>query len=400
MANEPTATKSASADGEPGVHRLRDILVEEVSLVDRAANKRRFLVVKRSGEVPEAGKPGSSRKADEQAGAAARGGGKKKPKTKPDDGVGKARGRAAPGVSDDEEDDDEELEKARRSGPPWEKDDDVETDKADDDEEDDEVEADKATGDDDDDEEDEEEGSRAADKARPRAKASGAGPAARQQRRGKPTEKADGGEDLVISATVKNAVLRVLAQALERLMGVANRVKEADEPDDETEAYVPDDVTGELEDIGELLEDVAERLPAAKAAPGKAGVAKAGARMAKERLDRFQKALALLADVLKELTDAKQPAEPTGGVAENKLQKRAGEPGLRDLVASVNDLTKIVKRQEDELAGVRKTRATSNAIPVDGGRRTASPDVSWPLDMNRPISRDTVSKSVSFYDEP
>lgn len=46
MANEGSAMRQASADGESGVHRLRDIVVEEVSLVDRAANKRRFLVVK------------------------------------------------------------------------------------------------------------------------------------------------------------------------------------------------------------------------------------------------------------------------------------------------------------------------------------------------------------------
>jgi len=26
-------------------------------------------------------------------------------------------------------------------------------------------------------------------------------------------------------------------------------------------------------------------------------------------------------------------------------------------------------------------------------------NVSWPLDMNRPISRDSVNKAVSFYDE-
>ena len=30
-----------------GVHRLVDMVVEEVSLVDRAANKHRFLIVKR-----------------------------------------------------------------------------------------------------------------------------------------------------------------------------------------------------------------------------------------------------------------------------------------------------------------------------------------------------------------
>ena len=38
---------------EAGVHRLLDIVVEEVSLVDRAANKHRFLIVKRSEPMDE-----------------------------------------------------------------------------------------------------------------------------------------------------------------------------------------------------------------------------------------------------------------------------------------------------------------------------------------------------------
>src|SRR6266481_777244 len=48
MANDANDRASQPDEGQSGVHRLRDIVVEEVSLVDRAANKRRFLVVKRS----------------------------------------------------------------------------------------------------------------------------------------------------------------------------------------------------------------------------------------------------------------------------------------------------------------------------------------------------------------
>jgi hypothetical protein len=81
MANEANAARQAASEGEAGVHRLRDIVVEEVSLVDRAANKRRFLVVKRSSDAPpEGGDPG---KPEGQRGAGAgRGGSGKKPKAK------------------------------------------------------------------------------------------------------------------------------------------------------------------------------------------------------------------------------------------------------------------------------------------------------------------------------
>jgi hypothetical protein len=46
----PTATPPA---GDASIHRLIDMVVEEVSLVDRAANLRRFLLVKRSELVPD-----------------------------------------------------------------------------------------------------------------------------------------------------------------------------------------------------------------------------------------------------------------------------------------------------------------------------------------------------------
>ena len=44
---------STAAGRKNRVNRLLDIVVEEVSLVDRAANKHRFLIVKRSNEMDE-----------------------------------------------------------------------------------------------------------------------------------------------------------------------------------------------------------------------------------------------------------------------------------------------------------------------------------------------------------
>ena len=135
--------------------------------------------------------------------------------------------------------------------------------------------------------------------------------------------------------------------------------------------------------------------------------------MAKDRLDRFQKAMTLLADILKELTDAKELAGPTAGAAEagraagpgGGVQKRDNAataqpvPGLAELVAGIGELTRVVKRQEEELGKLRQARGVSNAIPVDGARRREPEDVSWPFDMNRPITPDKVKKEVSFFDE-
>jgi hypothetical protein len=327
------STKTASQDDDAeGVHRLRDIVVDEVSLVDRAANQRRFLVVKRSPDM-----------ADEST-ASADGSGVEKAKKKPAgaEAVDEEKARKKP--ADDEEKDASDTEKARG-----------------------------AAKDDDEEEEDAE---------------------------GEPTKKARK-QELVLAAPVKEALLRVLTDALERLMALANAIKEAAEPEDGDSGEMPKDVTSELEAIADLLYEADKRKRT------KADVAKTGARMAKDRLDRFQKALSLLADILKELTETKEPAPgPTAGAAETGVKKRDAEaslaaavPGLAELVSGIGELTRVVKRQEEELARIRQARGVSNAIPVESARRAEPQEVSWPLDMNRPISRDKVKKEVSFFDE-
>ena len=375
MASETNAAATDDED-EPKVHRLRDMVVEEVSLVDRAANKRRFLIVKRSDEMAEDDRVGAEVKPDGRGGFTAAGveKAKKKPgagddddeasdeqkRKKPadvgDEDTAKARRRAA----DEGNGDDEDAQKARRPRPK-----DGEDDAADE----------------------------TAKAKRPKDEADDEGDGDEAKRR-----KADG---LTMPTTVKEAVLRMLTEALERLMSVANRVKEAAETDEQVDAPVPDEVGTEVRAIGELLGSVDESYPSPTA---KASVAKAGARMAKDRLDRFHKAMTLLADLLKELSDGKEPA-PTAGAAEAGVRKRDDAaslppaPGLAELVAGISELTRVVKRQEEELGKLRQARGVSNAIPVDGARRREPDDVSWPFDMNRPITRDKVKKEVSFFDE-
>jgi hypothetical protein len=56
---------STSSKAEEGVNRLLDIVVEEVSLVDRAANNHRFLIVKRSDDMDENTNGAAAATADE-----------------------------------------------------------------------------------------------------------------------------------------------------------------------------------------------------------------------------------------------------------------------------------------------------------------------------------------------
>lgn len=374
MASDSIESAARDDDEDKGIHRLRDMVVEEVSLVDRAANKRRFLIVKRSGDMADDAKDGAELVADGRGGLTA-GGGIEKARKKPgadaaDSELAEEEKRRKPGAED------RAAEKARRRPSP-EDEDDEEADGAEkarrpkpkDGEDDEETGAQKARKPKDEDDEDE--------------------------------EKRKQAETLTIPTPVKEAVLRALTEALERLMSVANRVKEAAETADQVETPLPDEVGAEVRAVAEVLRSVGERYPSPTA---KAAVAKAGARMAKDRLDRFQKAMALLAEILKELTDSKELA-PTAGAAEAGVRKRDGSalppqvPGLSELVAGIAELTRVVKRQEEELGRIRQARGVSNAIPVDGVPRREPEEVSWPFDMNRPITRDKVKKEVSFFDE-
>jgi hypothetical protein len=337
-----STTAATSARTEEGqrpddLHRLRDIVVEEVSLVDRAANKRRFLVVKRSDSMS-----GDMDESDVE---------KAKKKPAPEDEPTEEQKAKKP----DPEDEPDETEKARRPT-------------------------------DEDPEED--------DEAKPAKGCDG------PEDEPKPRRKAD----LVLAPGLKESLLATLTQAMERLMALAKQIKAASKPDGEENGdALPDDLGSEIDGVVELLGKVTK---GGKRKSAKAEVAKGG-RMARDRLDRFQKALSLLSDILKELTGNKeQPAAPTAGAAEAGVQKREAQagspevPGLTELVAGIGELTRVVKRQEDDLARIRQARGISNAIPVDGGGRRAEPqEVSWPLDMNRPISRDKVRKEVSFFDE-
>ncbi|MFZ5787441.1 MAG: hypothetical protein ACOY3Y_13440 [Acidobacteriota bacterium] len=56
---------STRGKADDGVNRLLDIVVEEVSLVDRAANKHRFLIVKRSDDMDENTNGAAAATADE-----------------------------------------------------------------------------------------------------------------------------------------------------------------------------------------------------------------------------------------------------------------------------------------------------------------------------------------------
>jgi hypothetical protein len=338
---------------EKDVHRLRDMVVEEVSLVDRAANRQKFLVVKRRTDM--------GKNSDENLG----------PEVVQDENgrftavrdVEKARGKA----KDEEEDEDEEKQ--------------------------------KASGKENEDEEDED---------------------------GKPKgrKKADGnaaGNQLTIPAPVKAAVLRIGTEALERLMSVVNQVKDAAETDEKVPIPLPADMGKEIAAIAQLLTSVSERYPSPKAKSEHGElVEKAGRKMSGNRLNRFREALELLQKLVEELDGKRAPrgaeqgprttdpafpnvgagTQPDAGAAADPKQFFAEVPGLKDLMKSVQSLTEVVREQQSRLARMEKAEGLPNSRRSEGIRPAPEPqEISWPMDMNKPLTRESVAKELSFFDD-
>jgi len=75
-----------------------------------------------------------------------------------------------------------------------------------------------------------------------------------------------------------------------------------------------------------------------------------------------------------------------------------------DSQALSKDLKQVldaVKKQQQRLARLEKQYGLPNSLP--SGESRASPydeDESWPRDLNAPVDRDSVDKSVSFHDVP
>lgn len=135
-------------------------------------------------------------------------------------------------------------------------------------------------------------------------------------------------------------------------------------------------------------------------------IAKVGAKMAKDRLDRLQAAFAALSDVINEVmpkvdTDKAKDGTPSAGLAEQKPgEKPAVAPSVPEkkkkghspeAQAALNKAASIIKSQAEQLGALRDSRQTSNGAPVEV-QKARSQDVSWPLDMNDPINEASSGK--------
>ena len=288
-------------DGQ--LHELRDIHTKEVSVVDRAANKRRFIVVK-SEDGSDA--MGAELKAKDDG------------TFETVDGTEKAKTEAADkGKADADKDKaDKEASEAKAK---------ADADKGDD--------ADKAKAD--------------ADKA-----------------------KAD-----------------------------ADKAKKGNDPEPQTKA-VDDAIAIDAVRYGMFKQALGLANSLCEGTPVET-VEKGGAKMSKDRYSRLKQAVELLNSVFSEVSPSpdagmKSKAAGKGKVfpppkedeemdAKGRKTTKKADSGMLDLTERVTELAKAVDK-------VASARGLGNAQPVEKTSKQTSSEVSWPRDMARPITRDTVSK--------
>jgi hypothetical protein len=271
-----------SGEPEGDVHRLLDMVVEEVSLVDRAANQRRFLVVKRDSMA----------------------------KTK----------------------DDETLEDA---------------------------------------------------------------------------EKAEGEEN---TAELDGA-LQAAVTALESLSAIVELLSAGASPDGSRLATLASELRQVAEQIGnEGAEEPAEAEPTEAAneesepAPAAAEKGKKPAEADEDDEEKPRKARAKGEPASKARPPKKPAPKPAGKDDEDSepaSKSSSLEQALEKLTDSVCKLTETVQHQQERLGRVEKQFGMPNSsqAPETPVSKTKSDDsVGWPLDLNKPLDRESVDKSLSFHD--
>lgn len=346
-------TKAGEAVDPSRIYRLSDMEVEEVSMVDRAANKKKFLVVKRDGDqmttqVHPDGKGGFTTAGDT----------------------------------------------TKAGAPP----------------------------------------------VPPAAGAPGKKPPPGKDKKPAPAAKAGG---LEVPPGFKEAMAPLLEKTAERLQALADNVDSstpADMGDEGEMPGVPPEFMNELSAIVGLLEKAGAMWPnappeltdsetedgtipeggeatgpavtemqlraaeksigalakfAKRAVAKKDVIAKIGAKMSKDRLTRLQQAVGALSNLVNEVAGA--PPEPPNVEKSDKAPAWAAE-----LTKSVAGLGAVVKQTVADVSAIKKSRglpASQGTGDVGGGAPTGDEAVSWPMDMNRPITRGNVEKSESFFDE-
>ena len=96
-------------------------------------------------------------------------------------------------------------------------------------------------------------------------------------------------------------------------------------------------------------------------------------------------------------------AEPEATPGSPSQPTPSTEPGIAEqlskLTKALGELSSSLKAHEQRITSVEKRFGLPNSSPNDERTKPQSPpEVGWPMDMNKPMDRESVDKSVSFHE--
>lgn len=233
----------------------------------------------------------------------------------------------------------------------------------------------------------------------------------------KPAEVGDDGSIPGVPAEWANGVATIMGlldKAMSLYPAAPPEPEEGMEEDPEFE-----DPTGEPTEMQMrmTLDNVSNVLGGEVSKALKSTVLKVGAKMSKERFTRLQQSYQVLGTLISELAPSAAAPAPTGappiGKAKDdedeKDKKKAAKAdassaavltAIQVLTEQVGKIAGVVKSQGAALQGIQKSRSAPASAQAETQQVTKSADAfSWPMDMANPINRDTVDKRDGFFDE-
>ena len=130
---------------------------------------------------------------------------------------------------------------------------------------------------------------------------------------------------------------------------------------------------------------------------------------ASSKLRSLEAAIAAVREILARVTAALEERarratdQDISDEAENQEEKREDDGQLSGLLSSLatelRTLAGTVGEQQQRLARLEKRFGLPNSTP--SGEKPSKPDnedIGWPMDLNRPLDRESVDKTTSFHD--
>lgn len=225
--------------------------------------------------------------------------------------------------------------------------------------------------------------------------------------------------DMEIPKPVKEAVLRTATEAMERLLSAVNGLKEAQTNDEQSDAPLPEEYTKEFSAIAGLLSGISEKYPSPKSAAcgdkekAKKGDAEKSDAMEKviDKLDAISKkvdsALSSVKKVDEEEEKKGDSKEEKGGEGEEEEKPKAEEgkkpegdgeakeveKALAKRDKEITDLREQVAKQAEKITALEEADIAPNSSAPEGVAKMEEEDPCWRSDM---ADESEVDADVSF----